>query len=272
MFQIGDFSRLTQVTVKALRHYDSLGLLKPARIDPDSGYRYYTASQLPRLNRVMALKDLGFSLDQIGQLLDADLSPDQLRAMLVLRQEEVRAQIADEQSRLARIAARLDQIERGDAATPYDVVLKRVQEQRVASIRDILPGRGAIVGLFRELFTFQRRHNMSVSSPSVIWHETEFDDVEVDAEATFGTESPIPGGGRVVERRLPAVETMACVIHQGPQEAIGMACEALLTWIEANGYQLDGPERGVLLQRGSADGRGSIMELQYPVTLPVDPA
>jgi DNA-binding transcriptional MerR regulator len=271
MFRIGDFSRLTQVTVKALRHYDSLGLLKPAQIDPDTGYRYYTASQLPRLNRVVALKDLGFSLEQIGQLLDADLSLDQLRAMLVLRQEEVRTQIADEQSRLARIAARLDQIERGDAAAPYDVVLKRVEAQRVASIRDILPGRSAIVGLFRELFFFQRQHNLTTSSPIVIWHESECHDVEVDAEATFGTESPIPSGGRVVERVLPAIETMACVIHQGPRETIGMACEALLTWIEGNGYQLDGPERGVLLQRGAADGRGSIMELQYPVTIATYP-
>jgi DNA-binding transcriptional MerR regulator len=257
---------LTQVTVKALRHYDSLGLLKPARIDPDSGYRYYTASQLPRLNRILALKDLGFSLEQIGQLLDADLTSDQLRSMLVLRQEEVRAEIADEQTRLARISARLDQIERG-APPPYDVVLKHVEGQRVASIRDVLPGRSAIVGLFRELFLFQRRHNLSASNPIVIWHETEFHDEEVDAEATFVTDDPIPGGARIVERFLPEVETMACLIHQGPVDTIGLACETLVNWIEGNGYRLAGPERGILLQRGSADGRGSIMEMQYPVAL-----
>ena len=93
MLRIGDFSRLTQVTVKALRHYDSLGLLRPAHIDPDSGYRYYTSSQLPRLNRILAMKEMGFSLEQIGQLLDADLSAEQMRSMLLGKQDEVRDQI-----------------------------------------------------------------------------------------------------------------------------------------------------------------------------------
>jgi DNA-binding transcriptional MerR regulator len=74
MFKIGDFSRFSRVTVKMLRHYDEIGLLKPARVDPFTGYRYYTADQLPRLNRIIALKDLGFTLEQIGSLLD-DIFP-----------------------------------------------------------------------------------------------------------------------------------------------------------------------------------------------------
>ena len=268
MFRIGDFSRLTQVTVKALRHYDALGLLKPAHIDPDSGYRYYNAGQLPRLNRLLALKDLGFSLEQVGQLLDAELSSEQLRQMLELRQAEVRAQIADEQTRLARIEARIDQIERGLASNRYDVVLKRIEEQPVASLRDTLPARSAIIGLFRELFLFQQRHRLTYSSATVLWHEAEFHDEEVDAEATIGTEDLIPAGGRIVARVLPAVETMACVVHEGPPETVSMACETLLNWIEANGFELAGPERGVLLQRGRPDGQGWIMEMQYPVALP----
>ncbi len=83
MFKIGDFSRLTRVTVKALRHYDRLGLLKPDHIDATSGYRYYTAAQLPRLERLLALKELGFALEQVGRLLDADLSAGQLRQLLL---------------------------------------------------------------------------------------------------------------------------------------------------------------------------------------------
>jgi DNA-binding transcriptional MerR regulator len=268
MFRIGDFSRLTQVTVKALRHYDALGLLKPAHIDPDSGYRYYSADQLPRLNRILALKDLGFSLEQIGQLLDAELTADQLRHMLELRQAEVRQQIADEQIRLARIEARLDQIERGAASNRYDVVLKRIEERPVASLRDTLPSRSAIIDLFRELFVVQRQHGWAYTSPTVLWHEAEFHDVEVDAEATIGTEDLIATSGRVVGRVLPAVETMACVVHEGPHETVSLACETLLNWIDANGYELAGPERGVLLQRGTPDGQGWIMEMQYPVAIP----
>lgn len=268
MFRIGDFSRLTQVTVKALRHYDALGLLKPAHIDPDSGYRYYGADQLPRLNRILALKDLGFSLEQVGQLLDAELSSEQLRQMLELRQAEVRAQIADEQTRLARIEARIDQIERGTGSNRYDVVLKRIEEQPVASLRDTIPARSAIIGLFRELFLAQRQHGWSYTSPTVLWHEAEFHDEEVDAEATIGTEDLVPSGGRIVSRVLPAIETMACVVHEGPHETVSLACESLLNWIEANGFELAGPERGVLLQRGTPDGEGWIMEMQYPVARP----
>ncbi len=267
MFRIGDFSRLTQVTVKALRHYDALGLLKPAEIDPGSGYRYYSVDQLPRLNRLLALKDLGFSLEQIGQLLDAELSSDQLRQMLELRQSEVHAQIADEQMRLARIKARLEQIERGTASDGYDVVLKRIEEQPVASLRDTLPSRHAIVGLFRELFLVQREHGWTYWSPTVLWHDAEFQDEEVDAEATIGTVDLIPAGGRVVGRVLPPVESMACVVHKGPPATASLACETLLNWIDANGYELAGPERGVLLQRGTPDGQGWVMEMQYPVTM-----
>ena len=127
MLRIGDFSRLTQVTIKALRHYDSLGLLKPAHIDRESGYRYYTSGQLPRLNRIVALKEMGFSLDQIGQLLDAELSTAQMHGMLLAKQEEVRHQIAAEQQRLTRIESRLTQIEEGAATARYDVVLKRTE-------------------------------------------------------------------------------------------------------------------------------------------------
>ncbi|MGA7668876.1 MAG: MerR family transcriptional regulator [Nitrolancea sp.] len=266
MFRIGDFSRLTQVTVKALRHYDSLGLLKPAQIDPESGYRYYSGSQLPRLNRILALKDLGFSLEQIGQLLDADLSPEQLRVMLQAKQDEVREQIEAEQTRLLRIEARLQQIAEGTISANYDVVLKSVDAQPVASLRGLIPTRNAIGQLFRELTMYQQKHQIHASSMATIWHETEFYEQGIDAEATIATDDPVPAEGRVVGRVLPAVEHMATVIHHGSPSNIGDGCQALLKWIEANGYQLEGPERVVLLQRGGADWSNTVAELQYPVT------
>ena len=89
MFKIGDFSKLAQVSVKTLRHYGKMGLIKPAWIDRFSGYRYYTADQLPRLNRILALKDLGFSLEQIRQLLRDDLPAAELRGMMRMKQAEV---------------------------------------------------------------------------------------------------------------------------------------------------------------------------------------
>lgn len=111
MLRIGEFAQIGQVSVATLRHYDQDDLLKPAALDPDTGYRSYALDQLPRLNRILALKDLGFPLGEIAHLLDTDLSPERLRGMFVAQQAHVQETIAAEQARLARIAARLRQIE-----------------------------------------------------------------------------------------------------------------------------------------------------------------
>ena len=124
MFKIGDFSRLSLVSVKALRYYDELGLLKPARVDEFTGYRYYSASQLTRLNRILAMKDMGMSLEQIALLLDKELTPDQIRGMLRLKQVELRQQLVEGQARLARIEAWLQAFEQEVTMPAYDVVLK----------------------------------------------------------------------------------------------------------------------------------------------------
>ena len=111
MFKIGDFSKLSCVSVKTLRYYDELGLLKPAHVDHFTGYRYYLANQLPQLNRILALKDLGFSLEQIGPLLDAHLTQEQIGSLLRSRQEELTLQIQAQQERLQRIGRRLERLE-----------------------------------------------------------------------------------------------------------------------------------------------------------------
>src|SRR5256885_17212037 len=101
MFSIGDFARLGRVSVRMLRHYDAIGLLRPAAVDAASGYRFYQADQLRRLNRVVALKDLGFTLEQVRAILDDRVNADQLRGMLRLRRAQLEAQLAPDAGRLA---------------------------------------------------------------------------------------------------------------------------------------------------------------------------
>jgi DNA-binding transcriptional MerR regulator len=105
MLKIGDFSRLSQVSVKTLRYYDEVALLKPTQVDEVSGYRYYSVAQLRQLHRILALRDLGFSLDQIGYVLEADLSIQELRGMLRLRRAEQQQRLLKEQERLDRVEA-----------------------------------------------------------------------------------------------------------------------------------------------------------------------
>ncbi len=139
MMRIGDFSKLCRVSVKTLRFYDELGLLKPSEVDPFSGYRYYEVDQLLRLNRILALKDLGFSLEEIRQLLAGDLTPEQMRGMLKLRQAEARERVREETQRLERVERRPRQFEMEEPMSQYDVVIKSVEALRVVSIRDNVP-------------------------------------------------------------------------------------------------------------------------------------
>jgi DNA-binding transcriptional MerR regulator len=139
MFRIGDFSRLSLVPVSALRYYDELGLLKPVRVDPATGYRYYAANQLTRLNRLLALKDMGLSLEQIARMLDDNLTPEQIRGMLKLKQAELQQQLTEGQVRLGRIEAWLEQFEQENNMPDYDVIVKKVAPLRVAEVRDVAP-------------------------------------------------------------------------------------------------------------------------------------
>jgi DNA-binding transcriptional MerR regulator len=109
MFKIGEFSRLGQVSTRMLRHYDQLGLLKPSQTDKFTGYRYYTIDQLARLNRIIALKELGIPLEQIAQLLGraGALSAEKLRGMLIMRQAEIARELTAKQAQLAAVEARL---------------------------------------------------------------------------------------------------------------------------------------------------------------------
>ena len=126
MIRIGVFARLSQLSIPTLHHYDEIGLLKPISVDAATGYRYYSVSQLPRLNRILALKDLGFSLEQIEQVLESDLPIEELRGMLKLKQAEVEQHVSDEQDRLKRITTRLRQIELEDSMPNYEVIIKTI--------------------------------------------------------------------------------------------------------------------------------------------------
>ena len=282
MFRIGDFSRLSRVSVKMLRHYDERGLLKPVRVDPATDYRYYAADQLPRLNRIIALKDLGFTLDQIARLLEEDLSVAQLRNLLVRRRVELEAELSRQRAQLADVEARLRQIEREEPLLEYEVVLRAVAPQPVAAIRDVLPSADGVERLFHEIETYVARHGARAASPPLtVYHDAEYRDHDVDVTVAVPVAAPLPGGERVAVDELPGVATMACVVHAGDYAGIGAAANALLGWIAGHGYRIAGPLREVYLRHG-VDGlpvrlpaaylthrpEDYVTELQLPVAPP----
>lgn len=265
MLKIGDFSTLTQVSIKTLRYYDEVGLLRPIHVDSVSGYRFYSASQLPRLHRILALKDLGFSLEQIGKALDEGVSVDQLRGMLMLRQAEQQDRVREEQDRLTRLRARLRLMDQEGIMTK-DVVIKEVPPQWIASIREVIPNYPSVGKLYGELF--------GSLGPSAFggvtlarWHDPEFKEHDVDAEAGVTLKGPVSGNGRVKVYELPA-ETVASLIHHGAYNRLSEAYDAILRWIEANGYRITGPTRELYLQNSMPvrqDDESYVTEIQAPV-------
>jgi effector-binding domain-containing protein len=270
MFKIGDFSKLTRVSVKGLRYYDDLGLLKPAHIDESSGYRYYSADQLPQLNRILALKDLGLTLEQIGKLLKTGLSAQELRGMLRMKQAELQERISEERGLLGRVEVRLQQIEQEDDVANVDVVIKKVEPVLVASVRDTIANYPSIGGLFQELMGNVYRQGSKPAGPAIaVWHDQEMKESHVDGEAAIPIEKPIQESGRVKVYELPGVESAACLVHHGSFQKLQQAYDSLMTWIEQNGYTITGPLREVYLYTGEGeikqDDESYVTEIQAPV-------
>jgi effector-binding domain-containing protein len=270
MIKIGDFSKLSLVSIKTLRYYDEMDLLKPIEVDRFTGYRYYSASQLPRLHRILALKDLGFSLEQIAQVLNEGISPEQLRGMLRLKQAELQQHLSTEQARLQRVEARLNNLAMEDnTMLDYDVVVKQVEPQLVAGVRDILPDFQAVGRLFDEVYGYLARFGNSglTAVGTAIWYDTEYQVSNIDGEAAVALKQSVPEGGRVKVHELPA-STMASVIHNGPYNTLSQAYEAILRWIEASGYKIMGPNREVYLyctQPVVQDDASYVTEVQFPI-------
>ncbi len=288
MLRIGDFSQLAQVSVPTLRHYDELGLLKPAHVDKFTDYRYYTVEQLPRLNRILALKDLGLSLDQIKRLLKDDVPPAQLRGMLAMKQAAIEQQIEVEQARLARVEARLRQIESEGQASKYDVVLKKVDAMTIAGLRQVVPHVSQMGDLrwptLDRLYDWLKARGVAEDNAQpelMIYHNSEYSDENIQMEVAVGLDNTAlkvlardeRRDGPVQVHKLPRVEAMATTIHHGRLYDIPEAIIALFRWIGSNGYCSAGSIREVHLfgrehdipNEEEAIHTSRVMEIQIPV-------
>lgn len=256
--------------MSTLRYYDEVGLLKPASVDRATGYRYYTMEQLPRLNRILALRDLGFALEQIVRLLDDGLSPAHMREILQMKQAEIQQRVREDQERLTRVEWRLQQIEQEGTMTSYEIIMKQVAPQLVAGVREIIPNREVVTPTlnrnFDELENHVKAHDAFAGPFLDIWYAMDASDVDFDVEALAPIQQPIPETARVKVHTLPGVELMASTIHHGPFATIGQGHGAVMEWASANGYTIAGPGRELYLQyERDGDQNDYITEIQYPV-------
>jgi DNA-binding transcriptional MerR regulator len=254
-----------------LRHYDELGLLEPEQVDPDSGYRLYSVYQLSRLHRIVALRDMGFTLEQIREVLAENPPVDQLRGMLRLRRAQLAQTVGEEQERLRRVEAHIRALERTETVDVQDIVIKRTQPVRVAQAVAGGLAHADIGPAFGRLLPEVVAHLESVGAKpgiSVACYEDEGGTVlegEVVLHAGFDVgEQDVPDSERVQVVDLPIVE-VASSIYRGGDDGIVPAWEALVRWIEDSGYRLIGDCRELYHEWHDDDPSRNVMELQQPI-------
>jgi DNA-binding transcriptional MerR regulator len=276
MFSIGDFAGLGRVSVRMLRHYDAIGLLRPAHVDPHSGYRFYTAAQLRVLNRVIALKDLGFTLQQVQTIVEEKVDAGELRGMLRLRRAELAEQVEKDTVRLSLVDARLRMIESEGHMDTGDVVLKSVPAIRVAALSatatsydDPSSITENLSPLYPRLQELMARAGVTIVGSPIAYYlpaPTGPEDETITVHAAFpinAVELTDPGFD-VVE--LPAIEQVATALHHGSMSEAFRTGQKLANWIDDNGYQTlpPGYAREVYLDC-PPDFAKWVTELQVPV-------
>jgi DNA-binding transcriptional MerR regulator/effector-binding domain-containing protein len=268
MLKIGDFSRICQTSIKALRHWDAVGLLKPALTDPETNYRYYSIEQIDDVNRILAFRTLGLSLSETAQLLHEQLSADDIRAMLVAKRTEVVEQIEQAEATLKALEGRLRVMDQ--ARTPYEVVLKSVEEAPILSVRTVVPNFEVLVNLLQESYPYARQKDNA--NLLAVWHDDGYEVEVVDVEVGFPVESrstkPIrlKHDLQMIPSVLPAVPLIASTVHLGEWLTLSEAYIHLGQWIDQNGYTLAGAGRELFHYIDWEDNqRATVTELQFPI-------
>lgn len=272
MFRIGEFSKLTQVSIRMLRYYDETGLLKPAETDAATQYRLYSAAQIPQLNRIVFLRDLGFTvadiLDALHQWEDG-LLHERLEAKRRVIEQTIRA----EQEKLLKIELAQRDIKQEKLSLHCSVCVKSVPGCLVLSLRRRVPDYYAEGGLWRELTEFSLRQGVAVSEHSfTIYHDTDYRDKDVDIELCTPVSGNVEGDGKdrdgIGYRYVEPVPEMASVMVHGGFERIGSAFLAIADWLQQhNQYRMLGPNRQIV-HRGpwnEADPKHYLIEIQIPL-------
>ncbi len=278
MFKIGDFSRLTRVSIKTLHHYDEIGLFKPMLVDKFTGYRYYTYEQLPHLNRILALRGLGFSLEQIKGMIGNDgkiaISSEVLRGMLALRQAQLQQLLDKTREQLHQVEIRLYQIEREGKMSDIEILTKEVGQMMVVSGREVVSDpsfmRERCMALNHLVWRAIQETGLKTDGISFALYHSDATN-GIDVEMAYVVQSAtLPELNGVAKAHILTPTRVAYAVYKGSYDdfgAVGRVHAEIMRWIQANGYRQAGACREYYLRppQRSDDPMG-VMEIQYPIT------
>ena len=239
--------------MKTLRYYDELGLLKPAGVDSFTGYRSYSADQVPRLHRIIALKDMGLSLEEIARLLHDDVSITHILDLLQTKQEAMKRKLEDESERLKQVEDWIVKVESENKLPAYEIFIKKIPAVQVVSVRTMIPNTfdakmvaAKVVPVMSGLFNHILGSNVRVTGPAIgMFHGDTYDTPEYDWEWALPVSQEVPSNGEYQYRELPGYDQVVSLVHKGGVNSGAPANSALAGWFEANPYRIIGPRREI---------------------------
>jgi len=242
MLKIGEFSKLSRVSVRMLRHYDEIGLLKPAEIDSFTDYRYYREDQLPTVGRITALKDMGFSLADIIRILAVYDDREQLEQFFAIRQKELETLFQDTANKLALLDAARKRL-RKEEDMNYNITIKTIPERYAATVHMTIPryeDEGIVWGILTEETCRMKLAEADPCLCAVTFLDGEYKEENVEVLAWKTVKGYYPDTEHVKFRTLPEITVASCT-YKGSYTLITEVYAAVVSWLEANGYEYGGP-------------------------------
>ncbi len=242
MLKIGDFSKLSRISIRMLRHYDEIGLLVPASIDNFTGYRYYSAAQLPLAARINALKEMGFGLSVIAQIVNNYGDPHALRQYLLLKQTEMKEQAEKAARQLLLLETTINRLGKDENSMKYTVTLKEMPQRTVASLRKIIPAydqEGILWSLMMQELAPQKVQCANPCNSLAVFHDSEHKETDPDVEIQISVAGNYNDTENVVFKTVPAIQ-VASATYKGSYDQLTAVNQAVADWINDNRYDFNG--------------------------------
>ena len=242
MLKIGEFSKLSRVSIRMLRHYDDIGLLKPAEIDSFTGYRYYSPEQLPVIGRITALKDMGFQLADIVKILAVYENREELDAYLAKRQLELNKSLETTQHQMRLLETARQRLRKEQNMT-YNVSLKTIPQRYAATVHMTIP-RYEDEGMVWQILNEETAPlNMIPADPCLVaaeYLDDEYKEKDVELVAWKTVKGSYPDTEHVKFQTLPEAKVASCMV-KGSYDQMPDVYGAVISWVSENGYECSSP-------------------------------
>lgn len=242
MYSIGLFSKMNRITAKTLRHYDEIGLLKPAYVDEDNGYRYYCSDQFTRLSKIITLKQMGLSLKDILLVIDDDKSAE---IFLKVQENELLDRIEEEKDKLSNVRNYLKRM-KGESIMKYNPIIKSLPECIVASMRFKAESYDSYFDRIPKMGKEMERLGAVCAEPEYcfnMYHDKEYREKDIDVEVCEAVVDYCQDSDMVKFKKIEAVSEALCIFHKGSYSLFREAYHFAYEWIEDNGYEVIGLAR-----------------------------